>query len=260
MTESWNRINGLALSRIVTGIKPGWRRLRERIKGNSQDNPEDTFLPSDISLSPLLTERFTSLWTRMQRSTQKQRLIIQITSARSKEGCTTMVFLAGRTLASSNLGDFLLIDSDVYHSDLHSLLQVESSPGLLDLFQGQSTLEEVIKPTAFPHLYLLPLGSSLPINQAQILISQNIGALLEELRNNYDCILIDSPPINLSSLSEINGTYSDGTILVVRANFTRREVIQAAIKALENDGVVISGVVLNRRKFAIPEFIYRRMK
>ena len=255
-----NKGKGSILTKIITGIMPGGGRYRDNTNVNSSDNSEETVLPSDITLSPLLTERFTSLWTRMQRSTQKQRLIIQITSACGKEGRTTMVFLAGRTLASSNQGDFVLIDSDVYHPDLHSLLEVKMTPGLLDLFRGKATLEEVIKPTRFPHLYLLSLGSSLPINQAQILISQNIGALLEELRDTYDCILIDSPPINLSSLGEINGTYSDGTILVVRANFSRREVIQTAIKALEGEGVVISGVVLNRRKFAIPEFIYRRMK
>lgn len=223
-----------------------------------QEQP--AFLPSDIVLTPLISERFTSLLTRLQRSTQKQRLIIQITSARSGEGRTTMVFLAGRTLASSNLGDFLLIDTDIYQPELHKLLGVESGPGLLDLFQGKQNLETVIKPTEFPHLFLIPLGTPLPINQAQILISQNIGAFLEDLRNDYDCILIDSPPINLSSLGEINGSYADGTILVVRANYTRREVIQAAIKTLKKDGVNISGIVLNQRKFAIPEFIYRRMK
>ena len=217
-------------------------------------------IPADIALSPLLKERFASLLTRIQRLTQKRRLILQITSARSKEGRTTVAFLSGRTMASSDLGDFLLIDCDLYHPDLHTLVRADSFPGLLDLFQGTHDLAEVIKETNTPHLYFLPLGRLLPINQAQILISQKIGALLEQLRVNYDCILIDSPAINLSSLPEIIGAHTDGTILVVKANFTRREVVQAGIKLLQDAGIKISGVVLNQRKYVIPEIIYRRMK
>lgn len=217
-------------------------------------------LPFDILLTPLLKERFASLLTRLQRITQKRRLILQISSARTNEGSTTVSFLSGRTMAASNLGDFLLIDCNIYHPHLHTLAQTELSPGLIDLFLGTHQVSEVIKSTAVDHLYMLPLGKSIQVNQAQILISQNIGALLEELRNSYDCILIDSPPINLSSLTEIIGSYIDGTILVIKANYTRREVIQAAIKILDQAGVPISGLILNERQYVIPDFVYRRLR
>ena len=118
----------------------------------------------------------------------------------------------------------------------------------------------MIKETGIPHLYIIPLGKTIQVNQAQIMISQNIGPLLEELRSQYDCILIDSPPINLSSLAEIIGSYIDGTILVVKANYTRREVIQAAIRILEQAGITISGIILNERRYVIPDSIYRRLK
>ncbi len=217
-------------------------------------------LPFDILLTPLLKERFASLLTRLQRMTQKRRLILQISSARSNEGSTTVSFLSGRTMAASNLGDFLLIDCNIYHPHLHTLAQTELSPGLIDLFLGTHQVSEVIKSTAVDHLYMLPLGKSVQVNQAQILISQNIGALLEELRNSYDCILIDSPPINLSSLAEIIGSYIDGTILVIKANYTRREVIQAAIKILDQAGVPLSGLILNERQYVIPDFVYRHLR
>lgn len=221
---------------------------------------EDFFLPSNIGLTPMLKERFASLLTRLQRITQKRRLILQISSARSNEGSTTVCFLSGRTMAASNLGDFLLIDCDIYHPDLHTLAQADLSPGLLDLFRGTHQLSEVIKPTSVDHLYILPLGETIQVNQAQIMISQNIGPLLEELRNNYDCILIDSPPVNLSSLTEIIGSYIDGTIMVIKANYTRREVIQAAINILDQAGVTIAGLILNERQYVIPDYIYRRLK
>jgi len=163
-------------------------------------------------------------------------------------------------MAASNLGDFLIIDCDIYHPDLHTLAQAELSPGLLDLFRGTHQISEVIKPTDIDHLYILPLGETIQVNEAQIMISQNIGPLLEELRNSYDCILIDSPPINLSSLTEIIGSYIDGTILVIKANYTRREVIQAAINILDQAGVPISGLVLNERQYVIPDFVYQRLK
>jgi capsular exopolysaccharide synthesis family protein len=226
----------------------------------SRSGNEDSFLPSNIALTPLLKERFASLLTRLQRITQKRRLILQISSARPNEGSTTICYLSGRTMASSNLGDFLIIDCDIYHPDLHTLAKADLSPGLLDLFRGTHKISDVIKPTGVDHLYILPLGETIQVNQAQIMISQNIGPLLEELRNSYDCILIDSPPINLSSLTEIIGSYIDGTIMVIKANYTRREVIQAAINILDQAGVPISGLILNERQYVIPEYVYQRLK
>jgi len=245
---------------IITGKVKSLLGANKEHLDNSGLGEEDFFLPSNIGLTPMLKERFASLLTRLQRITQKRRLILQITSARSNEGSTTVNFLSGRTMASSNLGDFLLIDCDIYHPDLHTLAQADLSPGLLDLFRGTHKLSEVIKPTGEEHLYILPLGEAIQVNQAQIMISQNIGPLLEELRNQYDCILIDSPPINLSSLAEIIGSYIDGTILVIKANYTRREVIQAAINVLDQAGITISGLILNERKYVIPDYIYRRLK
>ena len=234
--------------------------VKKEYGGKPETIDEGFFLPSNIGLTPMLKERFASLLTRLQRLTQKRRLILQISSARSNEGSTTIPFLSGRTMAASNLGDFLLIDCDIYHPDLHTLAQAELSPGLLDLFRGTHKISEVIKETGIPHLYIIPLGKTIQVNQAQIMISQNIGPLLEELRSQYDCILIDSPPINLSSLAEIIGSYIDGTILVVKANYTRREVIQAAIRILEQAGITISGIILNERRYVIPDSIYRRLK
>lgn len=245
----------------------GESKKLKRLLGIDREHPdrrgsEDKrlFLPSNIGLTPMLKERFASLLTRLQRITQKRRLILQISSARSNEGSTTVCYLSGRTMAASNLGDFLIIDCDIYHPDLHTLAQADLSPGLLDLFRGTHQISEVIKPTGVDHLYILPLGETIQVNQAQILVSQNIGALLEELRNSYDCILIDSPPISLSSLTEIIGSYIDGTIMVIKANYTRREVIQSAIKILDQAGVPISGLILNERQYVIPDYVYHRLK
>jgi len=247
-------------NQILKKLKSTLNFFNRAPSSRSAPETKDYFLPSNIALTPMLKERFASLLTRLQRITQKRRLILQISSAGSNEGSTTVCYLSGRTMAASNLGDFLIIDCDIYHPDLHTMAQAELSPGLLDLFRGTHQISEVIKPTAIDHLYILPLGETIQVNEAQIMISQNIGPLLEELRNSYDCILIDSPPINLSSLTEIIGSYIDGTILVIKANYTRREVIQASINILDQAGVPISGLILNERQYVIPDFVYQRLK
>lgn len=238
-------------------------RIGRWLTGSAGEEPdrEELFRDlSDVGLSSLLKDRFSGLWTNLQRATQKEHLILQITSAQKEEGKTTIAFLGARTLASSNLGRFLLIDTNIYHPSLSELFQVPSSPGLLDVLEGDISYREAVTDTTIENLQLLTIGGPLPLIQAQMLIGRKIGALLEEIHLDYDCMILDAPSIVLSTLPETIGAFADGTILVVKANSTRREVVQTTIKSLEQAGIAITGIILNERTFFIPDFVYRHLK
>lgn len=83
------------------------------------------------------------------------------------------------------------------------------------------------------------------------------GEFLKRARSRYDLIAIDSPPLSASSAATIIATKADGVILVIEAERVRREVIQRAVTQLEDAGAHLLGVVLNKRRFPIPNFIYR---
>ncbi len=243
-----------------------WGALEQKIrkqlfcfrKGGEAEDPFRTL--SGIPLSTLLKDKFTGLWTNLQRSTQKGHLIFQITSSQRGEGKSTISYLCARTLADSNMGSFLLIDCNIYHPNLVDYFQAPSAPGLLEVLDGDIPFQDAVFKTNMDNLQFLPIGGKIPLIQAQILIAHKIGGLLEEIRDNYDCIIIDNASVVLSTLPESMGAFIDGTILVVKANSTRREVIQSSIAALEQSGITISGIILNERQFNIPDFIYRRMK
>jgi Mrp family chromosome partitioning ATPase len=91
----------------------------------------------------------------------------------------------------------------------------------------------------------------------QFLSSKNSIKVFEVLKNNFDYILIDSPPINKFAETRLISNYADGVILILEAGKTRKQVAIKAIKEIESAGGEFIGTILNRRKFYIPNWIYR---
>ncbi len=82
---------------------------------------------------------------------------------------------------------------------------------------------------------------------------------MAELRKEFDYVLIDSPPLNMCSDSVVLGQLSDGVILVLEANATRREAVLRVAEELRARHVQVLGAVLNKRTFPIPELLYHRL-
>ncbi len=193
------------------------------------------------------SEAFRALRTRIQYAklgdNGNQLNTILITSSAPKEGKTTVATNIAGSLALTGQKT-LLIDCDLRKPRLHAVVGAERSPGLTDYFFEKADYSDVIKKSDVENLYYITAGI-IPPNPAEILGSRQMQGILNQLRNDFDKIIIDSPPIIAVTDSEILSRLVDGTILVVSANETESELMQKSVELLSHDHGTFVGTVLN---------------
>ena len=191
---------------------------------------------------------------------EKRSRVILFTSAIRGEGKTTIVASLARVLALGESQRILLVDCSVRDPEIHRLFGVGNEKGIIDFLAGKAKLREIIQPVDQGALDLVTLGESEGEDITQPLFnSDRLDAFLKEAAEAYDYVLIDSAAILEAPETPIIGARSDGVVLIIRAGRTRREVIKRAVVMVEKLGGTFVGTVLNRKKYHIPEFIYRRV-
>jgi capsular exopolysaccharide synthesis family protein len=150
----------------------------------------------------------------------------------------------------------LLIDADLRSPSQHSIFNVEQNPGISALLNGQALLEEVLVPVLDGTLTLLPAGP-LSGNPAELLTSPRMKALLTELSEKFDLILIDTPALLTYSDAQIIAAQCDGVLLVVKPGKVKNG---AALKARESLALVkarvLGAVLSNVNRKNAGRFIY----
>ena len=140
----------------------------------------------------------------------------------------------------------VVIDADLRLSGLSELFQAaehDLSIGLTDLLTGQAALEQVLRPTDIPGLDIIPAGNTAP-DPAELLGSQRMKHLIQGLREQYDFVLIDAPPVLPVADSLMLSRVVDCVVMVVRSNVTERKRAQEARRRLLAVRARILGVVL----------------
>ncbi len=177
----------------------------------------------------------------MFRTPQKKVRKLLITSAAPREG---------KSFTSSNLAAIiamtgnrvLLIDADLRRPALHKRFGLTNDLGLVAVFLGESTLEEVIQPSHVPGLDVVVAGPP-PPNPGEMLGNGRMEQFIEGLRG-YDFIIIDSPPVNVVADPLVLSSIVDGVLLVVEANRTSRAMVrQAGARLAETDSRVLGAIV-----------------
>ena len=168
---------------------------------------------------------------------------ILVTSGQPGDGKTTTIF--NTALAFTQLkSEVLIIDCDLRKPRLHKVAQVEKGKGLSNYLTTGGELVDLIRPTAVPHLSILPSGP-VPPNPSELISSNKMKELLTLLQTTYDYILIDSPPLVTVTDPIILSTLVDGVILVAKSGKTRTDVLRRAYHDLATINARILGVVLN---------------
>jgi len=131
---------------------------------------------------------------------------------------------------------------------LHDMFAVRREPGLTQVLIGESSIAAAVQKISLGHdgqfLYVLTSGQR-PPNPAELLGSERMRALLEQLRQPFDTIILDAPPLNLVTDAAVLGTLADSTILVARAGATDKRALQHAASQLYHLGVHVSGTIMN---------------
>jgi len=168
---------------------------------------------------------------------------VVITSPDKGEGKTTTSTNLALALASAGK-ETLLIDADLRNPRLHDLFGRSREPGLSHLLFDETTDTSDLA-TGIDHLSLLTAGASVP-NPAELLGSQRMRSLLQDLQERYDVLLIDTPPVLLFSDGLALASHCDGTLLVAAADTTDGRAVDHAADQLGDVDAALLGCVLNR--------------
>jgi succinoglycan biosynthesis transport protein ExoP len=181
--------------------------------------------------------------------------VILITSALPEEGKTTTSVNSAIVLAQKGTR-VLLIDADLRRPSIHKTLGMGPKLGLSNVLTGTAALSQAIIPsTILPELFILPAGTP-PPNPAELLASAKMKNVLEELRKQYDHIVIDSPPTLSVTDAVVMSTGADAVVLVIRSGHTTKPALRRARDILMQVNARVCGVLVNAVDLSSPDYYY----
>lgn len=183
-------------------------------------------------------------------SPDKQKKIIQVTSSIPDEGKSTLSLSLAQMLGRSGK-KVLLVNADLRRPSLSGLLTVEKQhQGLIELVlsgDDDSLLDYIVTVADYSIDYLPPgQGASKLVNPTEVFASSRMKVVVDILRQHYEYIIFDTPPVMAAADSRLLGSLVDETLFVIRWNETPRKVIDAAINELKKSNIHISGCVLQQ--------------
>jgi len=177
-----------------------------------------------------------------------------ITSAVPNEGKSTVASNLAITMALSGAST-LLIDGDLRRGALRESFGVSSKIGLSEVLKQEVNWREVVVPTSYANLFLLPRGKILP-QPSEHLLRESSDAILKEIYNYYDYILIDSSPVLAADDTTSLAPKIDATLFVVRLSHTSARLVRKAFQLLYDRQVNVPGIILNFVDTSLPEYYY----
>jgi capsular exopolysaccharide synthesis family protein len=203
--------------------------------------PQAPLLPFDQS-HWAASEQYRVLRTKVLQHLKHPRIIV-ISSACTGDGkSVTAINIAGALALKAGVR-VLLLDADFRRSTIHTQLGIPASPGLANVLENDSTLEDaLVQVEQLPNLYVLSAGQP-TLNPAELLDSPRWSALLNSSRTSFAYVIVDSPPIATVADYHLIEANCDGVILVVRPDHTNRRACAKALEIVSKEKLL--GVILN---------------
>ena len=170
--------------------------------------------------------------------------VILVTSACPAEGKTTTLANLAAALAQ-NGAKVLAVDADLRRPTLNQHFGLQKTPGLSDLIVGKSAASQAIQSTRTDGLQVLACGYQ-PPNPVELLGSPMMKQILDAIREHYDWVLIDAPPLLAMADAPVLCSLADGVVLVIAAEASTKPAVMRAIDQVQGVGGRLVGVVLNR--------------
>jgi capsular exopolysaccharide synthesis family protein len=242
---------GLALLRNVLDNSVKDRETLERTTGLGvagiipfdKERRTHPAIPFETDNSPT-AEAFRKLRTNLQfLSVDNPPRLIVVTSSTPNEGKSTVAINIALSLAEAE-NNVLLVDGDMRRPSLARYLDLVGSVGLSTLLSGGASLDDVLQKSKFAQLTVIAAGTA-PPNPSELLGSMTAKKLLSELRERFDFVIIDSPPLLAVTDGAILSAETDGALVLVRCGTTKRPQLSQALGVLHDVGANVLGSVLN---------------
>jgi capsular exopolysaccharide synthesis family protein len=172
--------------------------------------------------------------------------VIGVTSSMRGEGKSTTAVNLSYVFAEKG-SKVLLIDADLRIPSIAKKLGIESTPGLADLLRGKGAQISEFKSHLLSNWFVLPSGN-IPPNPSELLGSSRMENILNQLREVFDYIIIDLPPVNIVSDAISISSLISGMIVVIREEYTEKKELEHCFRQLKLSNVNILGCVMNEAK------------
>jgi receptor protein-tyrosine kinase len=197
----------------------------------------------DGKMLPAAREQYRRLAAALHQSQASSGVkIVMIASAVPAEGKTLTAANLALTLSESYHRRVLLVDADLRRPSLHQVLNIDGSPGLTEILTASDDRKLPLHRVS-PHLSVLPAGRA-TLDPMAALTSARMRSILDEGRELFDWIIVDTPPVGLLSDANLVAANVDGVVFVVKAGSTPYDLVKRGLEALGPDRLL--GVVLNR--------------
>ncbi|WP_336947768.1 tyrosine-protein kinase Wzc [Serratia nevei] len=195
--------------------------------------------PADLAIEAIRSLR-TSLHFAMMEAKNN---VLMISGASPNIGKTFVSINLAAVIAQSGQ-KVLVIDADMRKGYLHSLLGIDGGNGLSDVLAQQVSIENAIKKTNVEGMDIIVRGQ-VPPNPSELLMTRGLGELIDWASQNYDMVLVDTPPILAVTDAAIIGHHAGTALMIARFGVNTVKEVEVSIRRFEQNGTNIKGVILN---------------
>src|SRR6266853_2278439 len=230
------------------GVKKAWER-----KGRVRNNYSGT------DLEAITREEEVKLVQRVFPATSPESpRVVLFTGLESEAGCAPTCARVAEILAGRSEGPVCVVDANFRLPSLHEYFGVENLKGLAEATVESGPVQNFAQQIPEPDLWLMTSGKASGKLRFPVM-ADGLRVRIEELRDTFKYVIIHSGPLRLETSAMLLSRWTDGVVLVLEANATRRDAARRVKEILDAANVSVLGVVLNNRTFPIPEAIYRRL-
>jgi capsular exopolysaccharide synthesis family protein len=188
----------------------------------------------------------------------RRQCCLLVASSVPGEGASTVARNVAMALSTNHRGRVVLVDANLRAPNQHEVFQTGTADGLTDVLSGDVALAAAVREVPEYGLAVLPSGRPSD-NSSHLVAVSALRGVVTALQSQFDWVILDGPPVTTYADASNLAAVADGAILVLRAERTRCAVAEHAMNVLNEAGVAVLGGVLNRRRYHIPQFIYKRM-
>ncbi len=187
--------------------------------------------------------------------------VLAVVSAEEGEGKSEIGLAIGLELKNTFGENVIIVEGNVRRPGIANIVGIENVNGFIELVSGNVSFEEAIKSLGEDKPDIIVAGEADKIEEGKgkLLNKNTIKKIIDELKERYKYIIIEAPAINRYPEGQIISSISDGVIVVVGAGKTSRESVALGVKKLEAIGGKVIGLVLNKKEFYLPNWLYKRL-